>query len=205
VALKGKIGKATKFTFVTVPLNVVGWNYNKKLFLWLRAFWTRSVNPDCPECNKGVLICDQNYDPSGHTQNVKGTQTLFAWVCTDCNYALLESKNPKVVRNAVAAIRQQQAKAAFSEMEQAELQRLAMGHRRGSRIFYAAALLTFANFARLLSTDAPIMFSTNWLCFAIMFWVFGMKRAYRCWQVSEGHLFQAGAFRHWFKQGKWLI
>ena len=38
-----------------------------------------------------------------------------------------------------------------------------------------------------------------------MYWVFGMTRSYRAWQVAIGHLFVEGAARHWFSHERWLV
>jgi hypothetical protein len=190
---------------VTVPARVVGWNYNKKIFLWLRGFWTRSVNPACPVCDRGVLLCDHTNGPVREASSPDGPLQLFPWTCCDCGFGLLEVSRASVARETAARLRQQRAQAAFTQLQMEERAKLARGHRIGSRIFYVVAALTFANFVNLLMIGAPILFSINWATFSFMFWVFGMKRAYRAWQVSNGHLFKAGAFWHWFKHGKWLI
>lgn len=204
MSLISKAGKAAKFTVVTVPLGILGWNHNKKMFMFLRGFWSRSVNPSCPECDRGVLLCDKTTPTSVKNAGKAATQ-LFPWTCSDCQYTLYEPANPSAVRSTVALLRQEQAKATFTEMELAEREQIAKRHRLSCRIFYVAAAFTFANFIRLLMINAPLMFSVNWLCFAFMFWVFGMKRSYRAWQIANGHLFEKGAFSYWFKHGKWLI
>jgi hypothetical protein len=204
VSLINKAGKAAKFAVVTVPLGIIGWNQNRKTFMFLRGFWTRSVNPSCPECERGVLLCD-TATPTNVKNAGKASTQLFPWVCSDCQYTLYEPRNPTAVRGAVALLKQQQAKAAFTELELAERELIAKRHRLSCRIFFVAAALTFANFIRLLIINAPLMFSVNWFSFAFMFWVFGMKRSYRAWQIANGHLFEKGAFAYWFKQGKWLI
>lgn len=205
MSLLSKAGQATKFIAVTVPLGLIGWNHNRKMFLFLRGFWSRSVNPSCPECERGVLVCDKTAVPTNVKPMGKAAQQLFPWVCSDCQHTLYEPRNPAGVRDTVSRVKQEQAKAAFTQLELDARERIAKAHRRSSRIFYVAALLTFVNFIRLLMIDAPLMFSMNWACFAFMFWVFGMKRAYRAWQIANGHLFEKGAFAYWFKHGKWLL
>ena len=39
------LGKAAKFTAVTMPLSIFGWQLNKRLFAWVRALWAGSINP----------------------------------------------------------------------------------------------------------------------------------------------------------------
>lgn len=201
-----KIVRAAKFTIVDVPLNFIGFNYNRKIFLWLRSSLTRSTNPACPECTRGVLMCvDESVDATTLvSSDLALTEKLYKWSCSDCSFLLLDSRNRAKVRDTVSRLRFQSAQAAFSEMERAEIDRLAQGHRRGSRIFFCMAMLVFANFVRLVVLNAPIMIALNWGGFSAMFWVLGMIRSYRTWQVSTGHLFVKGAFWHWFKHEKWV-
>lgn len=205
MSLINKAGKAVKFATITVPLGVVGWTFNKKMFAFSRGFWTRSVNPSCPMCERGVLMCNHDAEPAQQPDGSKGSVPLFPWVCTDCAFTVYEPRNPAGVRHTVSLLKQQQAKAAFTELELADRERFAKGHRTSSRIFYVAATLMFGNFIRLLIENAPLLIAINWLCFSFMFWVFGMKRSYRAWQIANGHLFEKGAFAYWFKHGKWLI
>lgn len=199
------VKKATKFTVVTMPLSLIGWNFNKKMFLWLRSFFNRSVNPLCPVCERGVLLCGQASETSGANNHQNANTQLYSWACVDCGFSMLAVRNVTRVRELVSLHRQHRAREAFTSLQLEERTKFAASHRIGSRIFYIVSALMFINFIRLIMIGAPILFSFNWASFAVMFWIFGMKRAYRAWQVTNGHLFKTGAFWHWFKQGKWLI
>lgn len=193
------VNKAAKFTFVTAPQSIFGWQLNKRLFLWIKSFWTRSVNPSCPECDQGVMLLSSDTEPNDGQSN-----QLHPWVCTHCGYALLES-NVKRVREVVSDHRFERAKEAFSDMELKTREQLARKHRISARIFFLFALLTFMHAIYMVVTGVAWLPTINWAAFSLMFWVFGMKRSYRSWQVISGHIFETGAFGHWFKQEKWLI
>ena len=55
------LGKAAKFTAVTMPLSIFGWQLNKRLFAWVRALWAGSINPTCPDCDSGILLAQTHF------------------------------------------------------------------------------------------------------------------------------------------------
>jgi uncharacterized membrane protein/ribosomal protein S27AE len=195
------IKKAARFTFVAAPKSIFGWELNKRLFLWIKSFWTRSINPACPQCDQGVMLARSNVEmlDDGGLPN-----QLQPWVCNHCGYALLEA-NIKRVRLVVSDQRLERAKEEFGDMELKTREQLARNHRISSRIFFLFAIPTFAYAVYMISTGVAWMPTINWAVFSFMFWVFGMKRSYRSWQVLSGHIFETGAFGHWFKHEKWLI
>lgn len=206
MSIRKPLGKAAKFTFVSIPAGLVGWQLNKGLFFWLRSFWTKSVNPACPECDSGILLCDDKTDQplnSGADADHDKTR-LYPWVCNRCDYAILETANVNRVREVASARRRERAQASFSHMQMEERLQIARRHKIGARIFYAFALLTFGNFVYMLADGAAIIVAVNWGAFALMFSVFGLKKMYRAWQVTSGHLFESGAFQYWLKHEKWL-
>ena len=195
--------KVVKFTTVTAPLNIIGWNHNKRMFNTIRTYFTRSVNPPCPMCDSGVMVCVKTLGtvPSA----TKASEPLHSWGCTGCDFGLLEIDNKKRVREVVTRMRWTRAKQAFTQVEQDERLRIARTHRIASRIFFVMAAVIFANCIRFIVTGEPVMMTLNWASVTLMFWVSGMKRSYRAWQVAEGHLFEEGAFWYWFKNASWLI
>ena len=202
------IGKAAKFTTVTMPMSIFGWQLNKRLFFWTRSFWTQSVNPACPQCEEGVLLGQRDTEPVAVIeQGERGTRQrkLYPWVCNHCGYELMEELDQKRVRATAGRLRMERAQSVFSELELAEREAFARRHKIASRIFYVVALLMFANGVRMLATGTSLILTLNWGSFALMFFVFGMKRSYRSWQVMSGHIFESGAARHWFRYEKWLI
>lgn len=208
MGIRKPFGKAAKFAFVSVPAGLIGWQLNKGLFFWLRSFWVKSVNPACPECESGIMLCDEKTDQplaDAGTEDKSGDRTrLYPWICSKCDYAILETSNVNKVREVVAARRSERAQASFSHMQMAERLEIARKHKIGARVFYAFSLLTLINFVYMLANGAAIIVALNWAAFALMFAVFGLKKVYRAWQVTSGHLFETGAFWYWFKHEKWL-
>jgi hypothetical protein len=198
------LGKIAKFTFVKVPANLVGWNMNVKLFWWLHSFWVRSVNPPCPECDKGVLVCDAKAEPTVLQREGQATE-LLPWSCIHCRYTLLEEADPTRVREIVASRRKQRTLNAYSALQRGEMEKIARSHRIACRVFYIVSALTFVNAIYLVTSDAALLVALDWGLFSVMFWILGMKRAYRTWQVTHGVLFREGAFWYWFKHEKWLV
>lgn len=206
MGIRKPLGKAAKFTFVSIPAGLIGWQMNKGLFFWLRSFWAKSVNPACPECESGILLCDAKTDEplAGDGAPERDKARLHPWICNQCDYAILETANVNKVRQVATARRRDRAQESFSHMQMEERQAIARKHKIGARIFYTFALLTFINFVYMLANGAAIIVAINWAAFALMFSVFGMKKIYRSWQVTSGHLFETGAFWYWFKHEKWL-
>lgn len=199
------VRKAAKFTFVTIPSGLFGWTLNKRLFGWLTSYWRRSTSPACPECDSGVLLVQVQDDGlSPEAEGDGAERRLYPWVCTSCGHALLEERNPVKVREVVAVRRRERLLQTLGELRLRQRQDIAKRHKVASRIFFAVAMLTFLNFVRLLAMNVSFIVAANWASFALMFFVFGMKSSYRAWQVVGGHLFEEGAFWHWFKHEKWL-
>jgi hypothetical protein len=202
VGILKPVSKTAKFTFVTLPLSVFGWQLNKRLFFWIRSLWTRSVSPACPECDSGILQCQRDAEPMFAQGDAR---RLYPWVCDHCGYAMLESLDVKRVRDVSGRLRAERARASFSELEIQEREKFAGRHKIASRIFFTVTALLLARSIYMLATGLPVILSLNWASFAFMFFVFGMKRSYRAWQMMTGHIFETGAVLYWLRHGKWLI
>jgi uncharacterized membrane protein len=206
VSIFKPVGKAAKFTFVTAPLSIFGWQLNKRLFMWLRSFWSRSVNPACPKCDEGVLISQSSVAPVfDQSEGGERPRQLYPWVCNHCGFAMLETLAPKAVREVAGRLRMERARSVFSELELHERSQFAQKHQVASRIFFGVSALVFIGCIYMIATGASLILSLNWASFAFMFWVFGMKRSFRAWQVLSGHIFEQGAARYWLAHEKWLI
>lgn len=184
-----------------MPASIFGWQLNKRLFGWLRFYWTRSLSPSCPECDRGVLT-SVNDSEAVHDQ--ASGQTLVHWGCADCGFAMLAPLDTGKVRDASARRRSERARAAFGELELRERTLLAQRMRAGSRAFFAASCVVLAGGFYHLASGSAVLVVANWLSVGTMFWVLGMKRSYRAWQVLTGTVFVEGAFWHWLKHEKWL-
>jgi hypothetical protein len=129
--------------------------------------------------------------------------SLAGWVCTSCRFAVLAS-NPRALSRDIARYRQARALSVFQTLPYLARSHLVSRHRRGARILFAVAALTFAWFVHLVVADVPMRVALTWGSFSLMFAVLGLKRSYRAWQVSSGRLFEPGTFAYWLRHEKWL-
>lgn len=200
-----RAAQAAKYVTVTMPLSMFGWQLNKGLFAWNRSLWTRTVNPTCPDCNAGVLVAQRNAPAILDQTDGDDARPLQPWVCNHCGFGLLAPEGHNGIREVANRHRLARARVAFGDLSMTEREAFGRQHRIASRIFFTAAAVIGAHGIYLLASAAPLIIAINWLSFAFMFWVFGMKKSYRSWQVTTGHIFQDGAARHWFGHEKWLV
>lgn len=92
----------------------------------------------------------------------------------------------------------------FARLRPAERQQLAAGHVRVSRFWWGCAAVCLAGALYMIANQTPAMVAVNWLAFAVLAGTFGLKRAYRAWQVETGTLFQPVAFKHFFHNERWF-
>lgn len=191
-----KVRQGARFAFVTMPAAVVGWEMNKGLFGWIKSMAVRSFNPPCPQCDRGVLVKDSAGQGDGQ---------LHAWRCMACQHQILAGDSVAEVRDMSRRMRNEHVRDALSTMDLAERESVARSRRWASRIFYAMAALLFTTFVWMVATGTSLVIAANWASMSLMFSVFGLKQAYRSWQVVSGHVFQRGSFGYWFRNERWLV
>jgi len=199
--------KAAKFTFISMPMALLGVNQLRMGNQQIKALWQSTFNPSCPECDRGILLIR---DRSEHDieQSAEGnTRVLYPWCCSDpnCGFGFLEEDNIKKVKAGALRYRNERVKASLSDIDYAEIVRISRSHRLHSRAFFVASLVGAIGCFYMLATGAGIMIAINWLSISFALWVFAMKKSYRCWQVMTGQLFVEGAFWAWFQNEKWII
>lgn len=192
------IGKAAKFTFVSMPLSILGVNHLKMGNEQIRDLY-RSLNaPACPECQRGGL--------HRHADEEKDGDTLYAWQCSnkDCDFSILGPADVNAVRQIATARSAERGRQRLAFLDDPERGRLIRAHLRSSRFLWACAAVLIAGFIYMLASGASVMLSLNWLAFGIMTSVFALKRSYRAWQVETGTIFVEGAFFRFVQHGKWV-
>ncbi|AOL20345.1 MULTISPECIES: hypothetical protein [Xanthomonas] len=97
-----------------------------------------------------------------------------------------------------------QVREQFAKLRADECQQLVAGHVRVSRFWWGCAAACLVGALYMIANQAPLMVAVNWLAFAVLAGVFGLKRSYRAWQVETGTLFQQGAFRHFVNHERWF-
>jgi len=205
----GDVGKkAVRFTFISMPLSILGANQLKMGNQYISNIWKTLLNPVCPECDKGVLSIKEKGTQvlDGH----KGVNTedwhSYSWVCGKCGFTFIEkSGDIDRVRKATARYRNERIKTSLTEMERSEIERITRGHYLHSRVFFFASMFAIIGFIYMLASGATFILALNWLSIAFVLWILGMKKSYRSWQVKTRHLFVKGAFWLWFKHEKWVV
>jgi len=82
---------------------------------------------------------------------------------------------------------------------------LIRGHRFRSRWYYSMTAAFLVGFLANIALGAGFLSLLNWLILASVMFVFGLKSCYRCWQITNGVVFEPGAFRNWVWRGRWFV
>lgn len=194
--------KALKFTFVTMPSSMLGINQLRMGNQHISSLWRSLVAPRCPECEKGVLSCYEEGEP---LFDEPSGRPLYPWICNKCDYRLYAQKDQKTVEQIARNRQKEIVLEQISDIDRDELESIANKHRLQSRIFYAASCITFFGFLYMIANGASLIATLQWLSICFCFWVFGLKRAYRYWQVTTVTIFKKGAFGYWFRNGRWFV
>ena len=200
MAILKKTRRAARFVFVDMPLGVLGYRVLKSNNQYIRDLWRSVRGISCPECRRGILLCRKDES----VPDDKGSGVLHPWMCTNCDFALLESADTKKVRATVRAMLNQEAIEAFGEMEFAVRQKHARRYAIQSRVFFTISAVLFVIFLYNLATGAGFLFSMNLASAGMACAAVGLKASYRSWQLDTSTLFVDGSFLHFLKHERWL-
>ena len=197
--------KAAKFTFISMPMAILGVNQLKLGNQQIRALWRSNFSPTCPDCERGVLLKGDSEQQEVEQSTSGEIRVLHRWACTNCGFAFLDEADIRKVRTSTARYRNERVKLQLTQMERDQMDTLARSHRLHSRCFFVASVFALLGSLYMIASGAGIMVALNWLSIGFMLWVFGMKKSYRSWQVTSGQLFVDGAFWFWFQTQRWII
>lgn len=202
MSILGSGKKAAKFVFVSMPLSLFGINQLKMGNQQIADLWRSLTNPTCPVCDAGVLLRSEG---DANTVDHETGHQLYPWACSHCGWGFLQVKSKKKVSEDCARYRGELIKAKLTNLEIVEREKYARAHRLHSRAFFITATLAVLGFLYMIASGAALILAFNWLCFALVAWIFGLKRSYRCWQLTTGTLFVKNSFWQWLKNEKWII
>lgn len=200
--------KVAKFTFISMPLSILGFNQLRMGNQQIKALWRSNFNPSCPECNSGILVkSEEGETVVDQPKGVDQSRILHPWTCSNesCRFAFLEEDDLKKVKDAARRYRNESVKASLTDMQYEEIERISKSHRMHSRAFFVACFIAAAGAFYMAATGSGILLALNWLSISFALWVFAMKKSYRSWQVKTGQLFVEGAFWFWFQTEKWIV
>ncbi len=195
-----KTRKAARFVFVDMPLRVVGYPLLVSNNQYIRDLWRSLRGIQCPQCRRGILLCRKDESVPAE----QGDGVLHPWMCTNCDFALLESANSKKVRAAVQDLLHKDAIEAFGEMEFQARQKYARRYAIQSRVFFTLSAGLFSYFLYNFASGAGILFSINLASAGMACAAVGLKASYRSWQLDTGTVFVEGSFFHFLKHERWL-
>ena len=189
--------KAAKFTFVSMPLAILGWGHLKQGAQHISDLW-RSINaPTCPECQQGSL--------HGRTDTTSNDKALHPWECSnaDCQFATLapDLLAAREIAHARFVERTKQQLAFLNDQMRIQLVR---GHTWKSRFFWACATVLSVGSIYTLGSGAEMRTTMAWIGWSVASALWGLRWSYRAWQVETGTLYVTGSYVRFVLNGSWL-
>jgi hypothetical protein len=191
--------RAAKFTFVSMPMSVLGINQLKMGNQHIVALWRSLSYPACPECNAGVL--------HRHAEATHDNEALYPWVCRnkDCDFSILAPANVTEVRKIALDWSAARTRQRLEFLGDPERYKLIRGHSIESRFWFACASVLAAWLIYLIAAGAPLGACASALSFGFSASVLGVTKSYRAWQVETGNIFlPTSLFWHFMKNERWV-
>ncbi|GLF60617.1 hypothetical protein VNPA152081_48540 [Pseudomonas aeruginosa] len=195
--LKNGAKRAAKFTFVEMPLSILGWRQLRANNGYIRDLWRTLRHPQCPECGRGVMHLPADAQPD--------EKALYPWECSaKCGFGVLAPQDPTEIRHIVQARSETRGKQRLAFLGDPERDKLITSHLRKSRAYWVVVALVFLMAAWQLAIGAPMMVVLSVLCMCLPFSVHAIRWSYRAWQVRSGTLFVEGAFGRYVRDMLWV-
>ncbi|EOZ1557807.1 hypothetical protein ACQK1D_003686 [Escherichia coli] len=195
--LKNGAKRAAKFTFVEMPLSILGWRQLRANNGYIRDLWRTLRHPQCPECGRGVMHLPANAQPD--------EKALYPWECSaKCGFGVLAPQDPAEIRHIVQARSETRGKQRLAFLGDPERDKLIASHLRKSRAYWAFGAFAFLMAVWQLAAGAPLMVVLSALSLCLPFSILAIRWSYRAWQVRSGTLFVEGAFGRYVRDMLWV-
>ena len=195
--LKNGAKRAANFTFVDMPLSILGWRQIKANNGYIRDLWRTLRNPQCPECGRGVMHLPADSQPDD--------KALYGWECSArCGFRVLAPEDPAEIRRIVQARSETRGKQRLAFLGDPERDKLITSHLRKSRAYWAFGAFAFLMAVWQLAAGAPLMVVLSALSLCLPFSILAIRWSYRAWQVRSGTLFVEGAFGRYVRDILWV-
>lgn len=189
--------RAARFTFVDMPLSILGWRHIQANNGYIRDLFRTLRNPQCPECGRGVMHLPADTQPDD--------KALYGWECSaHCGFRVFAPQDPREIARIVEARMELRGKQRLAFLTDQQRGKLIRSHLLKSRAYWTADALVFFMFARQLATGAPVMVVLSVLSLCLLFSVYAIRWSYRAWQVRTGTLFVPGAFVRYVRDMLWI-
>lgn len=189
--------KAAKFSFVSMPIFILGWRNISSNHQHLKDLIGTLRNPHCPMCERGVMYVPKDASPDDNA--------LYPWTCSaGCGFGVFTQRDQASINQVLLPIVTQKGRAQLNGMSELEQSRLIRSHTRQSRMFWVLAAMCFllALYDLASAGFTPSVLGT--VSVALPFSILAIKWSYRAWQIRTGTLFVEGAFKRFFFRGLWL-
>lgn len=195
--LKNGAKRAAKFTFVEMPLSILGWRQLRANNGYIRDLWRTLRHPQCPECGRGVMHLPANAQPD--------EKALYPWECSaKCGFGVLAPQDPAEIRHIVQARSETRGKQRLAFLGDPERDKLITSHLRKSRAYWAFGAFAFLMAVWQLAAGAPLMVVLSALSLCLPFSILAIRWSYRAWQVRSGTMFVEGAFGRYVRDMLWV-
>ena len=189
--------RAAKFTFVEMPLSILGWRQIKANNGYISDLWRSLRSPVCPECGRGVMHLPDDAQPDD--------KALYGWECSaHCGFRVFTTRDPQDISGIVRARSEERGKQRLAFLADPERGKLIASHQRRSRAYWVVAALVFLMAAWQVATGASAMVVLSVLSMCLPFSIHAIRWSYRAWQVQTGTLFVSGAFTRYMRDMLWL-
>jgi len=191
------VKRTARFTFVDMPLSILGWRQLKANNGYIRDLWRSLRYPRCPECGRGVMHVPADAKPD--------EKAFYPWECSaHCSFRVFAPNDLEEIVRIVSARLELRCKQRLAFLQDHERSNLIRSHLLKSRVYWTMAALTFLMFAWQLAMGAPVMVVLSVLSLCLPFSVLAIRWSYRAWQVRTGTLFVPGAFWRYVREMLWL-
>lgn len=201
--------KATKY-LGSMPLKILGITYIRRNNQIMRDQLHKLKSPICPHCYESVLFLDESRNGVRRTyEDGQRIVDLYHWLCQnpDCQADELLPMDLDDAREWAKQIHNDVAAKQIETMQADDMEPYLKTHRVFSRIMYLGAFicLLFLFYGLAFSNTSVLKLLIIYITIGAAFFVNGMKRSYRCWQIQNKRLFDQAAFKDWLRNGRWFV
>lgn len=173
---------------------------------YISDLWHTINGVVCPACKSGTLVCKRDAENAvvSTDEGKEKKEILYPWVCTKCDFALLEIANTRTAKQTVRELLRKDAIEQLGEMEVKARRRRAHHFIVRSRIFFVFGFGALGYCLYEFATGGSLLFAAYLLSFGTASTMVGLKSSYRAWQVETGTIFVEGSFVNWLKHERWF-
>lgn len=205
-----------RWFFVSIPSKALGLHTIQKNNQFIKSVFKLSKAPICPYCASAKMQLETQ--EKGIRRTIKDTENkmaeevtvdLYIWTCLnpDCRAKELLPRDKPSAKNWAQEMRNSYIREKIYELTDNEYKQYYNYHVYYSRIYYIAALLCFIYlFYCIINSNASLLrIIPTYMAVIMAFFVNGMRRSYRSWQLKNKIIYKENTFKLWLIRGKWFV